>query len=104
VENSINKGELIDAIAIKAHVTKKEADAVLSATLETIVEVIALFIKINQYFQLTQKTQKPPLLRWSCRMSDIVLGARNPACLASVTEAKQIAGLILLYFLESGWW
>jgi hypothetical protein len=79
---------------------KKEADVVLSAALGT----IALFVKINQGFQLTQKPQKLPLLRWSCSMSDIVLGARNPACLASVTEAKQIAGLILLYFLESGWW
>jgi DNA-binding protein HU-beta len=49
----MNKGELIDAITIKAHVTKKEADAVLSATLETIVEAIALFIKINQGFQVT---------------------------------------------------
>jgi DNA-binding protein HU-beta len=37
----MNKGELIDEIAFKAHVTKKEADAVLSATLETIVETIA---------------------------------------------------------------
>jgi DNA-binding protein HU-beta len=37
----MNKGELVDAIAIKANVTKKEADAVLSATIDTIVEAVA---------------------------------------------------------------
>jgi DNA-binding protein HU-beta len=36
----MNKGELVDAIALKANVTKKEADAVLSATLDTIVEAV----------------------------------------------------------------
>jgi DNA-binding protein HU-beta len=43
----MNKGELIDEIAFKAHVTKKEADAVLSATLETIVETIASGEKVT---------------------------------------------------------
>jgi DNA-binding protein HU-beta len=37
----MNKGELIDAIAQKANVTKKETDAVLSAAIETIVEAVA---------------------------------------------------------------
>jgi DNA-binding protein HU-beta len=37
----MNKGELIDAIAEKANVTKKETDAVLSAAIETIVEAVA---------------------------------------------------------------
>lgn len=37
----MNKGELVDAIAAKANVTKKEADAVLSATLDTILETVA---------------------------------------------------------------
>jgi DNA-binding protein HU-beta len=37
----MNKGELVDAIALKADVTKKEADAVLSAFIETIVETVA---------------------------------------------------------------
>ncbi|MCG9889956.1 MAG: HU family DNA-binding protein [Thermosynechococcaceae cyanobacterium MS004] len=36
----MNKGELIDAIAEKANVTKKEADAILSAALETIIESV----------------------------------------------------------------
>jgi DNA-binding protein HU-beta len=43
----MNKGELIDEIAIKAHVTKKEADAVLSATLETIMDAIASGEKVT---------------------------------------------------------
>lgn len=43
----MNKGELVDAIAIKANVTKKEADAVLTATLETIVDAIASGEKVT---------------------------------------------------------
>ncbi|MEM9156751.1 MAG: HU family DNA-binding protein [Cyanobacteria bacterium J06642_2] len=37
----MNKGELVDAVAHKAGVTKKEADAVISATLDVIVETVA---------------------------------------------------------------
>lgn len=37
----MNKGELIDAIAEKASVTKKEADAVLTAALEAITAAVA---------------------------------------------------------------
>ncbi len=37
----MNKQELVDAIAHRANVTKKEADAVLSAALEIIVEEVA---------------------------------------------------------------
>ena len=37
----MNKGELIDEIARKADVTKKQADAVLSAALEAIMEAVA---------------------------------------------------------------
>jgi DNA-binding protein HU-beta len=37
----MNKGELVDAIAEKAKVTKKETDAVLSAAIEAIVEAVA---------------------------------------------------------------
>jgi DNA-binding protein HU-beta len=37
----MNKGELVDAISEKAHVTKKEADAILTAALETIVEAVS---------------------------------------------------------------
>jgi DNA-binding protein HU-beta len=43
----MNKGELVDAIAEKASITKKEADAVLSATLETIVEAVASGDKVT---------------------------------------------------------
>jgi DNA-binding protein HU-beta len=43
----MNKGELVDAIAIKANVTKKEADAVLSATIETIVEAVSSGDKVT---------------------------------------------------------
>jgi DNA-binding protein HU-beta len=37
----MNKGELVDAIADKANVTKKQADAVLTAALETIVDAVS---------------------------------------------------------------
>lgn len=37
----MNKGELVDAIADKAGVTKKQADAVLTAALEAITEAVA---------------------------------------------------------------
>lgn len=37
----MNKGELVDAIAVKASVTKKHADAVLSAAIEAIMEAVS---------------------------------------------------------------
>ncbi|NJM65828.1 MAG: HU family DNA-binding protein [Acaryochloris sp. RU_4_1] len=37
----MNKGELVDAVAEKASVTKKQADAVLTAALEAIVETVS---------------------------------------------------------------
>jgi DNA-binding protein HU-beta len=43
----MNKGELVDAIADKASVTKKQADAVLSAALETIVEAVSSDQKVT---------------------------------------------------------
>jgi DNA-binding protein HU-beta len=36
----MNKGDLIDSVATKAGVTKKQAEAVLNATMETIVEAV----------------------------------------------------------------
>jgi len=36
----MNKSELIEAIAERAKVTKKQADVVLNATLETIIDVV----------------------------------------------------------------
>ncbi len=43
----MNKGELVDAIAAKADVTKKEADAILSATLDAILEAVASGDKVT---------------------------------------------------------
>ncbi len=43
----MNKGELIDAIASKTNMTKKDADTILSATLETIVDAIASGEKVT---------------------------------------------------------
>ncbi len=37
----MNKSELVDAIAAKASTTKKDADAILSATLEAIIEAVS---------------------------------------------------------------
>ncbi|HEY9621584.1 MAG TPA: HU family DNA-binding protein [Crinalium sp.] len=43
----MNKGELVDAIAAKANVTKKEADAILTAFLETVQETVASGEKVT---------------------------------------------------------
>ncbi|NJM78026.1 MAG: HU family DNA-binding protein [Acaryochloridaceae cyanobacterium RU_4_10] len=43
----MNKGELVDAIADKANVTKKQADAVLTAALETIVDAVSSDQKVT---------------------------------------------------------
>ena len=37
----MNKGELVDAVASKAEVTKKQADTVISATVEAIMEAVS---------------------------------------------------------------
>ncbi|MEM9540989.1 MAG: HU family DNA-binding protein [Cyanobacteria bacterium P01_E01_bin.42] len=37
----MNKGELVDMVATRASVTKKEADSIISATIETIMETVA---------------------------------------------------------------
>ena len=43
----MNKGELVDAIAEKANVTKKEAETVLTATLDIIVEAVTSSDKVT---------------------------------------------------------
>ncbi|MBD2327739.1 MAG: DNA-binding protein [Alkalinema sp. CACIAM 70d] len=43
----MNKGELVDAVAEKASVTKKQADAVISATIETIMDAVAQNQKVT---------------------------------------------------------
>lgn len=43
----MNKGELVDAIAEKADVTKKDADAILTAVLDTILETVASGDKVT---------------------------------------------------------
>ena len=43
----MNKGELVDEISKKAEVTKKQADAVLSAALEAIMEAVASGDKVT---------------------------------------------------------
>ncbi|MFW6359818.1 MAG: HU family DNA-binding protein [Chroococcales cyanobacterium] len=37
----MNKGDLVDKVAEKANVTKKQADAVLTAALDTIMEAVS---------------------------------------------------------------
>ena len=37
----MNKGELVDKVASKATVTKKQADAVITATIEAIMEAVS---------------------------------------------------------------
>jgi DNA-binding protein HU-beta len=43
----MNKAELVDAIAGKTSVTKKEADAILTAAIDTIVEAVASGDKVT---------------------------------------------------------
>ncbi|MCL6436377.1 MAG: HU family DNA-binding protein [Leptolyngbyaceae cyanobacterium HOT.MB2.61] len=43
----MNKGELVDKIAEKANVTKKEADAILTAMLDVITETVATGEKVT---------------------------------------------------------
>jgi DNA-binding protein HU-beta len=43
----MNKGELIDAVADQASVTKKEADSVISAMIDTIMDSVAKGEKVT---------------------------------------------------------
>ena len=43
----MNKGELIDAVAAKAEVSKRDADAIVSATVEAIMEAVASGDKVS---------------------------------------------------------
>ena len=43
----MNKSELIDAVANKAEVTKKQAEMVISATIDTIMEAVASDDKVT---------------------------------------------------------
>ena len=43
----MNKGELVDQVAEKATVTKKQADAVISATIEAIMEAVSSGDKVT---------------------------------------------------------
>ena len=43
----MNKGELIDAVAEKAEVSKKDADAIVTAMVEAIMEVVASGDKVS---------------------------------------------------------
>ncbi len=43
----MNKGELVDAVAVKVNVTKKEAEAIVTATFEAIQEAVAAGDKVT---------------------------------------------------------
>jgi DNA-binding protein HU-beta len=43
----MNKSELVDAIAAKADVTKKQADEILSALIETVMDTVAAGDKVT---------------------------------------------------------
>ena len=43
----MNKGELIDAVAEKAEVSKKDADAIVTATVEAIMAAVASGEKVS---------------------------------------------------------
>ncbi|MBD3881729.1 HU family DNA-binding protein [Phormidium tenue FACHB-886] len=43
----MNKGELVDAIASKTQTSKKDADAVLTATIDAIMEAVAAGEKVT---------------------------------------------------------
>jgi DNA-binding protein HU-beta len=43
----MNKGELVDSVAEKANVTKKQADAVLTAAIDSIMEAVSKGEKVT---------------------------------------------------------
>lgn len=43
----MNKGELVDVISAQTNVTKKQADEILTATIDTIVEAVASGDKVT---------------------------------------------------------
>ncbi len=43
----MNKGELVDAVASKAEVTKKDADKIISAVVESIMEAVSSGDKVT---------------------------------------------------------
>jgi len=43
----MNKGELIDAVAAKAEVSKRDADAIVTAAIEAIMEAVASGDKVS---------------------------------------------------------
>ncbi len=43
----MNKGELIDAVAAKAEVSKRDADAIVTAAVESIMEAVASGDKVS---------------------------------------------------------
>jgi DNA-binding protein HU-beta len=43
----MNKSELVEAIASKSHVTKKDADAILTTLLDTVVEAVSSGNKVS---------------------------------------------------------
>lgn len=43
----MNKGELVDVVAEKANITKKEADSIISATIEAIMEAVSSDNKVT---------------------------------------------------------
>ncbi|WP_448596203.1 HU family DNA-binding protein [Thermoleptolyngbya sp.] len=43
----MNKGDLVDAVAEKANVTKKQADAVLTAAIDSIMEAVSKGEKVT---------------------------------------------------------
>jgi DNA-binding protein HU-beta len=43
----MNKGELVDAVAEKAEVSKKDAEAIVTATVEAIMEAVASGDKVS---------------------------------------------------------
>jgi DNA-binding protein HU-beta len=45
--STMNKGELVDTVAAKAQVTKKEADSILSAAIDSIMEAVASGDKVT---------------------------------------------------------
>jgi len=47
MDGTMNKGELIEAITAKANVTKKQADAALTAVLDMITEAVASGDKVT---------------------------------------------------------
>jgi nucleoid DNA-binding protein len=81
----MNKGELVDAIASKAEVTKKDADMLLGAMIDTIMETVASGDKVTLVGFGTFEQERPSRSR-----RQRFLRFRQASCLKSRSQSNRL--------------